>query len=291
MKAAAKNAGPLNLVAGSIGVASLDATGFSLRRLTTAIEELMATFGHEQCVIGDPTRSAASHPDWIAGHAGDLVCLYTLEGYGTIRLAFPQRLFLRLFECFFGGTSASDSAMVPSSRAQARFAERLARACAPIMKAGWTSLADIDPHLVEWGFEAGDIVPTDDGMIILDVPIGRQQPDESLSIALPAAIIAAMRRQGQAGQIRPVRAKTNRREIFDSRFSHVRLPVRSILARPEMPASRLLTLKIGDFLPIAFPASVPVLIGQHLIAQGRLGESDGRAAIRIESMAKGSSDE
>lgn len=291
MTAAARNADPLNLVAGSINIGVLDATGFSPRRLAAAVETLLVGFSMQGAVLGEVHRDVSTLPRWMERHEGDLVCCFALEGYGPIRLALPQRFFIRLFERFYGAAIPSDSAIMAGSRAQARFAERLARACAPLAHCGWASLSHVEPQPVEWGFEAGEIAVPDEGVIVIDVPIGGHDGEMVLSMGVPATTVTAMRRRGQSTPARHIATKSARRDILSSRLGHIRLPLRSVLARPEMPASRLLTLKIGDFLPIKMPASVPLLIDRHLIAHGRLGECDGRAAIKIETLGKGPCDE
>ena len=66
--------------------------------------------------------------------------------------------------------------------------------------------------------------------------------------------------------------------------SQVCLPVRSILARPELPLSRIMTLQPGDVIPLTMPRNVPLTVAGRLFAHGTIGESNGRAAIRIESI-------
>ncbi|KTT75518.1 flagellar motor switch protein FliM [Sphingomonas endophytica] len=61
----------------------------------------------------------------------------------------------------------------------------------------------------------------------------------------------------------------------------VRFPVRSVLAEPTIPLSRLMELKEGDIIPISFGPDVPVVIGGVPLGLGTVGTSNGRAAIRI----------
>jgi flagellar motor switch protein FliM len=67
-------------------------------------------------------------------------------------------------------------------------------------------------------------------------------------------------------------------------LSQVSLPVRSVLARPEISVAELLTLKIGDVIPINLQPRTPLLAGAHRIADGVIGEQDGRAALMIEKV-------
>ena len=66
----------------------------------------------------------------------------------------------------------------------------------------------------------------------------------------------------------------------------VSLPVRSVLARPEISVAELLALKPGDVIPITLPPRTPLLAGARQIADGVIGEQDGRAALMIEKVGK-----
>ncbi len=63
----------------------------------------------------------------------------------------------------------------------------------------------------------------------------------------------------------------------------IRLPVRSVLARPLLSAGEIARLRVGDVIPIRAPDRVAMLCGTHRLAGGRLVERDGHAAIEIEA--------
>lgn len=70
--------------------------------------------------------------------------------------------------------------------------------------------------------------------------------------------------------------------------NEISLPVRTIFARPEVPLSRLLTLKPGDVIPVCLPATVPVTVAGRVFAEATVGEASGRTAIKIARIAEGS---
>ncbi|RYD89738.1 MAG: flagellar motor switch protein FliM, partial [Sphingomonadales bacterium] len=70
-------------------------------------------------------------------------------------------------------------------------------------------------------------------------------------------------------------------------LDNVALPVRSVLARPEMTVAQLLALKPGDVIPVTLSQTVPLLVGNRRFAEGTIGEQDGRAALMIENLNKG----
>lgn len=66
----------------------------------------------------------------------------------------------------------------------------------------------------------------------------------------------------------------------------VRFPVRSVLAEPMIPISKLMALKTGDVIPISFGAEVPVMVGGDRLGAGTVGTSNGRAAIKLTSFER-----
>ena len=62
----------------------------------------------------------------------------------------------------------------------------------------------------------------------------------------------------------------------------VRVPIRTVLARPVISAGEVARLRIGDVIPIRAPSQVTLLAGNQRLATGTLTELDGHAAIRIE---------
>ncbi|WP_174279820.1 FliM/FliN family flagellar motor switch protein, partial [Sphingomonas bacterium] len=65
----------------------------------------------------------------------------------------------------------------------------------------------------------------------------------------------------------------------------VRFPVRSVLAEPVVPLSLLMSLKPGDVIPISVTPDVPVMVGRDRLGCGTVGAANGRAAIKLTSLA------
>jgi flagellar motor switch protein FliM len=63
----------------------------------------------------------------------------------------------------------------------------------------------------------------------------------------------------------------------------VPLHVRSVLAEPVVPLSRLLELKAGDVIAIDLVPEVPVMVASRRLGTGLVGTSNGRAAVRLTS--------
>jgi flagellar motor switch protein FliM len=75
---------------------------------------------------------------------------------------------------------------------------------------------------------------------------------------------------------------------LNSALRDVRLPVRSVLARPEISLTKLLDLQVGDIIPLTIPRHVPITIAGRNFATGSIGEANGNAAIMIEHIEEGS---
>lgn len=68
-------------------------------------------------------------------------------------------------------------------------------------------------------------------------------------------------------------------------MDNVRLPARTVLARPNLRMTELLALKEGDVINIHIARHLPLLIGDRVFAHGTIGEQDGRAAFMVEKLA------
>ena len=71
------------------------------------------------------------------------------------------------------------------------------------------------------------------------------------------------------------------------RMRDIRLPARTVLARPNLSLAELMQLKAGDIIPVTIGRSLPLIVGDRIVAHGTIGEQDGRAAFQIEKIAQG----
>lgn len=77
------------------------------------------------------------------------------------------------------------------------------------------------------------------------------------------------------------------REQMGAVLADVSLPARSVLARPVLTLPQLADLKPGDIIPIPPARNLPLIIGDRVFARGSLGEQNGLAAFRIETIERG----
>jgi flagellar motor switch protein FliM len=98
--------------------------------------------------------------------------------------------------------------------------------------------------------------------------------------------------------LRPVEAELSAKVLDDAGASagewhdrmaaaagRVRLSAHSVLARPSMNLSKLLTLAPGDVIPISMPKLAPLLVHGRVIALGTIGEQNGHVALKIEKLS------
>jgi flagellar motor switch protein FliM len=128
------------------------------------------------------------------------------------------------------------------------------------------------------------LVGNDEPVAVTRFTIGFGQGGRSvLDIVYPVAALRAVEGQLSAGASdREGVNASDWSERLAAALGEVRIEARSVLSRPSLSVSELLRLSVGDVIPISMPAVVPLLVEGRQIAIGKLGEQDGRAAIRIE---------
>lgn len=209
---------------------------------------------------------------------------------GAALMVLDGRFVLELLDLFFGGTGATPGELPTEfSPAAAALVARVGATVASQLAAAWEPLARISfvagtveasPALIG-GLDADDaVIVTRFGMapgtakpIFLDLcyPVAAMKPHGQ---ALTGKVVAKASEPDDQWRIALTRAAMD-----------VRFPVRSVLAEPVVPLSLLMTLKAGDVIPIAFTNDVPVMVGTDRLGTGAVGTSNGRAAIRLTSLA------
>jgi flagellar motor switch protein FliM len=64
-------------------------------------------------------------------------------------------------------------------------------------------------------------------------------------------------------------------------FAGIPLPLRAILIDMAMPVSTLANLAPGTVIPVSVARSVPLMVGDHVIAHGSVGSMDDRTALQL----------
>jgi flagellar motor switch protein FliM len=193
---------------------------------------------------------------------------------------------LELLDLFFGGLGEvpavlpgefSPAAETLVARIGASLAVQLQAAWEPLARAGFAAgRCDANPTLLS-GIEADEVVVVtrfgiargEGKPVFMDVlyPVSTLKPHQ---VVLNGKVVA-----------KPVEPDVEWQTTLTRAAMNVRLPVRSVLAEPNISLARLMDLKAGDIIPISFGTDVPIMVGGAPLGLGTVGTSNGRAAIRI----------
>ncbi len=208
---------------------------------------------------------------------------------GGLLIALEPAFVSRLVDAFYGGSGAG---AMPAGRAkeftpaEERLLGRLTDALADVLVEVWAEVVPLVPALAgrETNASYASLVRADELVVVQRFSIAAGQlPPTTIDIVYPLVALRPYEAQLSA----KVHAEPG---IADGEFSYrmaraladVRLPVRSVLARPTLSVNELLALKPGDVIPITLPPRVPLIVANRRLAEGTIGEQEGRAALRVE---------
>lgn len=214
---------------------------------------------------------------------------------GHALVVIDGRFVMELLDLFFGGTGhvAADlpSEFTPSAEA---LVARIGAALTKPLSAAWEPLGRID--FTATHVEANPALIQDldgeDAVVVtrFGIAIGAGKP-EFVDIVYPVTAL----KPHTPSLIGKVHAKTAApdpawRTGLTRAAMSVKFPIRSVLAEPVVPLSVLMDLKTGDVIPISFGAEVPVMVGTDRLGMGTVGTSNGKAAIRLNSITRETED-
>ena len=216
----------------------------------------------------------------------------TMTGIGTgpALAVFDGRWVLEVMDLFFGGTGQAPAHMPAEfSPAADAMVARLGASLAGPLRTAWEPLARVDfaPGRVEasaallQGFDADEAVvvtrfglsATGGAPVFVDIlyPVPALKP---IAATLTGKVL-------DKAEPDPAWRQSLTRSVMGVRF-----PVRSVLAEPLVPLSVLMNLKPGDVIPITVCPDVPVMVGRDRLGVGTVGAANGRAAIKLTSLAR-----
>lgn len=281
MKRSNPAAEKLDLVAATSGHSAITENGFSTKRLGIAFSALLTRSGLEPKTVEVTALALGCQPHQPCVQ---FVCCNAAGQSGAI-IMLPMALFERLFVQIYGGDRVEEVSAAIGS-AQGRFALRLGARLCEWLASAWPETAVPRLKHSDTSFEPSqqaEALNGFDSAMQLGVDVALPgAPSHQAQVMLASEILAARTQQQDKRQASNRVAGWQAR--LTERAGQVPLPVRSEIAVFSMPAARLLALKLGDVLPIAMPKVVPVLIGEQRFASASMGEWQGGAALRIESL-------
>ncbi|MFN3472936.1 MAG: FliM/FliN family flagellar motor switch protein [Blastomonas sp.] len=211
---------------------------------------------------------------------------------GRVLLRMEPAMISAMLDAFFGGAPReSTMAKKEFTQTDIRLIGRMAKAIGEQMGAAWNEVGSFACHA------AGHSSSVDGARIAAP---GARMVVQRFRLTLPGnsryeieIIYPLDGLQGADQCLTPAGFAEERgpdpawREQMGTVLADVSLPARSVLARPVLTLPQLADLKPGDIIPIPPARNLPLIIGDRVFARGSLGEQNGLAAFRIETIEKG----
>lgn len=216
--------------------------------------------------------------------------LHPIKGTAVLRI--DAALISMLVDRFYGGHGARPAQtrreFTPTeNRLLARLADQFVAALAEC----WAEIAAIDPVLLgrETNVGQAEIMAGEAQVVVQGFNVNLGEKDVRLiEIVYPKAGFAGLDAAGDHGashQAELLPPDPVWQAGLAARLDDVRLPARTVLARPNLKMSELVALQPGDVIPIQIARHLPLLIGERIFAHGTVGEQDGSVAFMIEKLA------
>jgi flagellar motor switch protein FliM len=230
----------------------------------------------------------AERPDGLTAW---LPMAMTLAGApaGQALAVLDGRFVLELLDLFFGGTGHAPTQLPTEFTPAAEvMVTQLGKLLAEPMRAAWEPLARLT-------FTAGHVelnpamlanLDADDALVItrFGIAVDTAKP-VFLDLLYPVSALKPHgpsltgKVHGKTAEPDPTWRNGLTRAVMDVRF-----PIRSVLAEPMVSLSLLMGLKEGDVIPINVGSDVPVMVGGDRLALGTVGTSNGKAAIKLNTI-------
>lgn len=272
-------------------LSGMDRLGEKLgRRLRAIVEPIAGLRPHvepQSAQVMEFARWAAEAPAFCS-----IGCYRVAPLKGQMLLRFDATLISTLVDCFYGGIGnrpmAERGEFTPTEE---RLIARLSDALMLRMVESWDDILPIEPTLIvrETGVGFASAAPSDEQMVLqrFTLTLTREQ-SWPVDLLFPLAALRGVeplmgnRVHDDDGQADPLWQARIARRMRD-----IRLPARTVLARPHLSLSELMDLKVGDIIPVSIGRSLPLIVGDRVVAHGTVGEQDGRAAFQIEKLVQG----
>lgn len=258
------------------------------RRIRSTLEPLVGT---KPTVTAQPSEMV-NYDLWSAMAASfgaySVYRLHPLKGAMLVRL--DAALVGGLVERFYGGAGGkaglARSEFTPS---EDRIIARVSEAVIQALIASWAEYMHLDAVLVsrETDPQALNFADTTDQMLSQTFVITLSRTEEwPIELMMPLVALRQLEplMSGNSGEEARLPDPLWRGRIA-KQMGNIRLPARTVLARPSLNLTELLSLKAGDVIPLNIQRTLPLIVSNRVIAQGTIGEQNGRAAFMIEKLS------
>lgn len=209
---------------------------------------------------------------------------------GVVTLRIDATLISQLVDRFYGGRGNGQSAeKLEFTPTETRLINRLSGQIIGALVDSWAEVTRLDPILVsrETGIAQAEILPADADVVVQSFEVDLGAKDKFLiEVVYPHEGLSGIEMPTATRRVEEPKAKDHFWQTqLDRRIEQVRLPVKTVLARPNLKMSELMALKPGDVIPIHIARNLPLIVGDRVYAHGTVGEQDGVAAFMIEKLA------
>ncbi|HEX7819234.1 MAG TPA: FliM/FliN family flagellar motor switch protein [Sphingobium sp.] len=215
--------------------------------------------------------------------------LHPVKGVVALRIDAP--LISSLVDRFYGGRGNSPDTEAREFRpTENRLIDRLSGQIMAAVTGCWAEVLPMEATLIgrETGVVQAEIASADADVVVqaFEVNLGDRE-SWTIEILYPLEGLNGVEGvnlpRSSMEDNRPVDARWQR-DLADC-MDNVRLPARTVLARPNLKMTELMALKPGDVINIHIARHLPLIVGDRVFAHGTIGEQDGRAAFMIEKLA------
>ncbi len=272
-------------------LSGLDRLGEKLGRRLRALIEPIA--GVRPNVVSENAQ-LCDFADWsVEVPASSSIGIYRLLPLkGQVLLRIDAAMVSTLVDCFYGGIG--NRALPPRGEftpTEDRLIARISESIIARLCESWADILPLEAGLVvrETGVGFAASAQPNDQMVLqrFVISITRDQ-SWPIDLLFPLAALRGVeplmgtKVHDEEDPVDPVWQARIARQM-----RNIRLPARTVLARPNLSLAELMQLKAGDIIPVTIGRSLPLIVGDRIVAHGTIGEQEGRAAFQIEKLVQG----
>ena len=215
--------------------------------------------------------------------------LHPIKGIVALRMDAP--LISSLVDRFYGGRgNAADTNAREFRPTENRLIDRLSGQIMTSLVKCWADVVPMEATLLgrETGVVQAEIAAAEAEIVVQGFEVNLGDRDNwTIEIVYPLDGLSGVEAANTPRSVEDKRTAADPRweRCLAERMDEVRLPARTVLARPDLRMTELMALKPGDVINIHIARHLPLLIGDRVFAHGTIGEQDGRAAFMIEKLA------
>ena len=272
-------------------LSGLDRLGEKLgRRLRALIEPISSVRPHVGVADAQVLDFAAWSADVPAFTSIGVYRIAPLKGQMLLRI--DAAMISTLVDCFYGGLGNRPlPARGEFTPTEDRLISRISEGLIARLVDSWADILPLEPGLIirEAGIGFASAAQPGEQMVLqrFMLSIARDQ-EWPIDLLFPLSSLRAVEPlMGAKAPADEERTDPIWQARIAKRMRDIRLPARTVLARPNLSLADLMQLKAGDIIPVTISRSLPLIVGDRIVAHGSIGDQDGRAAFQIEKLAQG----